>query len=266
MMGQRVFVMNDSKFDDYDRKLWREVVKRIFYLPYNGALSAGGRNRGYLRFMGFPDSRIEDGYDSISLDRIRATAATEVAPGGTAFENRHFTIVARLIPKKNIPLALRAYALYRAQTKNPRMLEIVGSGPEYANLMALTEQLGIVKDVSFRGWQQSDVVAKSLAHTLAVILPSTEEQYGLAIVEALAMGLPVIVSDNCGVRDHLVRNACNGFVVEPDNYEGLAWFMCRLSEDRVLWESMSRISTVKAEQGDVSHFADGVLKLMDAPR
>ena len=109
-------------------------------------------------------------------------------------------------------------------------------------------------------------MAKILANTLALILPSTEEQYGLVVIEALAMGLPVIVSDNCGARDELVRNSCNGFVVEPDNHEGLAWFMRHIAEDRTLWENMSRNSKLKAVQGDVSRFAAGVLQLMGDPK
>lgn len=110
-MGFHVFTMNDSKFDDYSRSLWRELAKSLFFLPYQGALAASQRSADYLRFLGVPHDRIALGYDAISTSRIRMLANAAPAPHGALFEQRHFTIIARLLPKKNIALALRAFAL-----------------------------------------------------------------------------------------------------------------------------------------------------------
>src|SRR5579871_628552 len=49
---KKVFVMGDSKFDDYQRHVFREAGKAIFYTPYNGALVSGERSASYLRFLG----------------------------------------------------------------------------------------------------------------------------------------------------------------------------------------------------------------------
>jgi len=119
LTGARVFVMNDSKFDDYRRYLARELVKRVFYLPYDGAIASAARAADYLRFLGVPESRILSHYDTMSTERIRRLAGVARAPGGPAFAARHFTIVARLVEKKNIATALRAYALYRAEAPQP---------------------------------------------------------------------------------------------------------------------------------------------------
>ena len=64
-----------------------------------------------------------------------------------------------------------------------------------------------------------------LRKSLALILPSTEEQFGFVVLEALALGIPVIVSENVGARDLHVRTGVNGFIFEPDNEKGLAFFM-----------------------------------------
>lgn len=264
-LGDRVFTMADSKYDDYPRHLWRESGKRIFMLPYLGALGASLRSRDYLRFLGIRAERIIGGYDSLSVARIRNLAGCPPAPAGIPFADRHFTIVARLVPKKNLFLALKAYSLYVAQDIAPRPLHLCGNGPLEAKLKAHAEELGVGAHVIFHGFVQTDVVARLLGSTLALILPSTEEQFGQVVPEALAMGLPVILSDNCGARDELVRTGINGFVVEPDNAEGLAWFMHLMATDEALWKRMSTAANTFAPRGDVVQFARGVIELAGMP-
>jgi glycosyltransferase involved in cell wall biosynthesis len=83
-------------------------------------------------------------------------------------------------------------------------------------------------------------VARILASTLALILPSVEEQHGLVVNEALAMGVPVLISDNCGARDLLVRSGINGYIFEPDNASGLAHFMGVLDRDAEEWQRLAQ--------------------------
>lgn len=69
------------------------------------------------------------------------------------------------------------------------------------------------------------------------------------------MGLPVVLSDVCGARDNLVRSGKNGFIVEPDNPEGMAFFMKLLGTDEALWTRFSQEASRSAELGDVRQFA-----------
>lgn len=262
LSGCHVFLMADSKFDDKPRSLWRENLKRLFFLPYHGALACGRRSRDYVRFMGIPEHRIATEYDTLSIDRIRRLADKPPAPDGTPFERRHFTIVARFVPKKNIVMALDGYAAYCRSTSEPRDLHICGSGPLEPEIKARIATHGIEDKVVLHGFVQTEAVAKVLGDTLALILPSIEEQFGLVVIEALAMGLPVIVSENCGARDELVRAGINGFVIEPDNPMGLAFFMQILSSDRALWHRMASSALDSTPKGDVGAFVDGVAQLI----
>ena len=110
----------------------------------------------------------------------------------------------------------------------------------------------------------TDGVARILATTLALILPSVEEQFGNVVIEAQAMGLPVILSDVCGARDHLIRTGVNGFVIEPDNPLGLSFFMTMLSEDEELWRRMATAAAEGADKGDVRQFSVAVRSFVDA--
>ncbi|TCT18705.1 glycosyltransferase involved in cell wall biosynthesis [Thiobaca trueperi] len=256
--GGRVFTMNNSKFDDKPRHVWKEVGKSFFLLPYQGVLSTGIRSKSYWQFLGLKAGTVRGEYNTVSLDRIRRQAGVPPAPNGPAFQDRHFTAIARLVPKKNLSMLLSAYALYRQTVSAPRPLHLCGSGPGEAALRQQADDLSLAEYIVFRGWLQDDAISQTLGQTLTLLLPSVEEQFGNVVIEAQAMGLPVILSDNCGARDLLVRSGVNGFVIEPDNPRGMAYFMRLLSEDEALWRRMCDAATASALQGDVQRFVEGV--------
>jgi glycosyltransferase involved in cell wall biosynthesis len=259
LLGHRVIVMNDSKFDDRQRFLWRENLKSLFYLPYSGAIASSTRAKDYLRFLGFKAGTIGTNYDTMNLARIVSLSKASPAPDGTPFLDRHFTIIARLVPKKNISMALEAYRIYRSAAKFPRRLYICGSGELETDLRELARKLDIAGDVVFTGFIQAAEIAQRLATTLALLLPSIEEQFGNVVIEAQALHVPVILSENCGARDLLIRSGVNGFVIEPDNAAGLAFFMQLLSDDEDLWRRMCLAAATCVRHGDVKGFAMAVV-------
>jgi glycosyltransferase involved in cell wall biosynthesis len=261
MAGVHVFIMNDSKFDDYDRSIWREILKRMYHIPYRGGLAAGIRSKDYMRFLGVRPDSIELGYDSVSVDRLRTLAAVEPAPGGRPHDGRHFVIIARWVAKKNIITALQAYALYAGKVETPRPLVLCGYGELEGQIRRAIADLGLGELVDIRGAVDARGVCEVLANALALLLPSTEEQFGLVVVEAQALGVPVIVSQNCGACDEIVRTGVNGFLVEPNNVAGYAFYMQLLHENEAIWKALSSASGHYAELGDVERFANGVIKL-----
>jgi L-malate glycosyltransferase len=262
LLGRRLVTMQDSKFDDKQRYLAKEIVKSILYAPYQAALAAGARSKAYLTFLGLPEDRVIIGYDTVSVERVRALAETPPAPDGAPHADRHFTIVARFVPKKNLSLALDAYAAYVARHPHaPRDLHLCGSGELEGELRQQAERLGL-KGVHFRGYLQEREIARVLGSSLALILPSVEEQHGLVINEALAMGVPVLVSDNCGARDLLVRSGVNGFVFEPDNADGLAYFMAIVDEDIDEWTRLAAGAGQFQRPADTTLFVDAVEQVL----
>jgi glycosyltransferase involved in cell wall biosynthesis len=261
LTGSRVFAMIDSKFDDKPRRVWFEMLKSLMFAPYHGALVGSARTAEYLSFLGMRKRPIEGDYDTISIERIRQLANIEPSPGGAPYAERDFVCVARLVPKKNHRTLLAAYARYRQLALQPRDLHLCGNGPEQERLEAQARELGIAEHVHFHGFVQTEGVAQRLGRSLALILPSTEEQFGQVVLEAQAMGLPVIVSDNVGARDKHVRTGVNGFVVEPTNTEGIARYMAMLSDNEPLWRGMSQAALETAPSGDVANFVGSVQRL-----
>jgi len=262
--GTRIYLMMESKFDDKQRFVASEFLKKTFFLPYRGALAGGERTREYLRFFGFDPAKIHFGYDTVSMDRIRRLAGSPPAPAGIDFRHRHFTIVARLVPKKNIAMALAAYSEYcNVAGAAARELHICGSGELEEQLRGAAKQLGLAS-VVFRGFVQSPEVAQILSSTLALILPSVEEQWGLVVNEALAMGVPILCSLNAGARDLLVRTAINGYVFEPDNSDGLAQLLSWVGSDEREWRRLAEGSNRLSVLADTAHFAAAIRQITGA--
>ena len=260
--GRRVYVMNDSKFDDKPRVFWRERAKRVLTLPYLGGIAAGARSKDYMRLLGVPAERIFAFYDNISVARIRRLAKAPPAPQGAPFKDRHFTIVARLVPKKNLLTAIASFALYCKAVPAPRPLIIVGSGPMEAEIRARIAELGLGGKIALTGFLESEGVCEILSRTLALLMPSTEEQFGIAALEAISMGVPPIVSENCGVRDCFVREGVNGFVVDASDAACIGSLLTLIGSDEARWRAMAAACADFAEQGDVAHFAESVEALV----
>ena len=259
VLGRRVVIMQDSKFDDKPRWLLREVGKWALYLPYSAALVGGARTKSYLEFLGLAPERVAIGYDAIALDRLAQLAELPPAPDGMPHAARHFTAIARFVPQKNLGAAIDAYALYRRTAASPRQFHLCGAGPLEAELKARADGIpGIV----FRGFLQEAEIAKTLAASLALLLPSLEEPFGLVVNEAIAFGVPVILSENCGARDLIVKSAVNGYLVEPDNVEGMAHFMSWLDRDAGEWRRLSLNARQFRAAADVGNFVRAVGRLV----
>ncbi|MDB5539297.1 MAG: glycosyl transferase family 1 [Devosia sp.] len=258
VLGKRLYFLGDSKFDDYPRRLWREVLKSIYLWPYHGAMSGSPRSRDYLRFLGFR-APITPGYDTVDTARIRKQAGLFAAP---QFAERHFVHIARLVPKKNTMVLIEAMGLLQRSGRLSRILRILGDGPEGEALRCRVRDLGLEEWVRFDGFVQTAAVSATLSRSLCIILPSIEEQFGQVVAEALALGVPAIVSPAVGARDELVRSGVNGFVVEPDNAEGLAYFMHLLSSDQELWASMSAGTERYRDFAGTARFSASALALI----
>jgi glycosyltransferase involved in cell wall biosynthesis len=258
LLGRRVLVMQDSKFDDYDRFLHRELAKRLFYLPYEGAIVGSKRSRDYLLFLG--QKRIVLGYNSSDVERIAAFRS----PVQTPFADRPFVVLARMIPKKNLTLAIEAFQSYRRSTGDlMRRMLFIGDGPLRASLEAFATERGLFAHIDFVGWLQEPDALARLSNSVALLLTSTEEQFGNVVGEAASLGIPVIVSSNAGAADRLVRPFINGFILPPSDPEVWAGAMAYIVADQDRWRSMAHQSEqVAAETWDAHNFRDGVDELI----
>ncbi|MDD1711079.1 MAG: glycosyltransferase family 4 protein [Methanoregulaceae archaeon] len=128
---------------------------------------------------------IPNGIDLPEIDRIR--------PSGT---DTDMVFVGRLIREKHVDLLIRAIGILKEGEPGIRCL-IIGDGPERALLEELVESCGVRENVRFTGFlQNSGEVISRMKSSRVFVLPSTREGFGIAALEALACGLPVITTDH----------------------------------------------------------------------
>ncbi|WP_295633338.1 glycosyltransferase [Novosphingobium sp.] len=264
LSGKRMVVFSESKLDDKPRNTLGELAKRLILWPYNAAIVGATRHIAYFRMLGFRRRAVLPGYDGVGLDRVRAQGGGQLAPGGRPFEQRDFVFVGRFVDKKNLPHLVESFARYVAIAgAGARRLVLVGSGPDEPALRAMVGTLGLADQVEFPGFLPAGAVSRCLADALALVLPSVEEQWGLVVNEALAFGLPVIVSHQVGSRDALVRDGVNGHVVTSDSVEQLAQAMHDIASDRGKWEAKVAASHQRAWLGDCERLADALELLIE---
>jgi glycosyltransferase involved in cell wall biosynthesis len=143
--------------------------------------------------------------------------------------------------------------LLRAMARTNRgKLVIAGEGPLRASLERLSRELGLQDRVTLVGVQED--IAALMAKADVFVHPSIVEGFGLAVVEAMAAGLPVIASDVPGMRRILGESAV---VFRTGDAEALAVCLKRLAEDRNLCASASAAGRERATQYGIEKMAAG---------
>ncbi|HSE27389.1 MAG TPA: glycosyltransferase [Gemmatimonadales bacterium] len=139
--------------------------------------------------------------DAVQPMPLTARGGPARAPRGPA--PGQLVLVARLTPQKRVDLAIEALALLAGQGVEAR-LRVVGDGPARRALERLAAARGLGAIVAFEGQVPTSRVAAFLAEAEVALFPAAGEGFGLAAVEALEQGTPVVAcTDGGGVRDVL---------------------------------------------------------------
>jgi len=232
--GIPMVVMSESARGDEPRTWWKEVIKRRIVNLYSAALVGGQRHVEYLIELGMPRERIVTGYDVVDNDYF-AQRAIEIRNSKSEIRKEYglpenyFLASARFIEKKNLPSLIRAYAEYREKWKGhtPWDLVLLGDGPLRETLNTQLSTFNLHSRVHLPGFKQYDELPVYYAFANAFVHASTTEQWGLVVNEAIASGLPIIVSDRCGCVPELVQG--NGFTFDPMNEHELAAQMSKMA-------------------------------------
>ncbi len=150
--------------------------------------------------------------NGIDFERIQ-----EVKPSG---EESDVVFAGRLIRDKNVDILIKAMRLLRDEIPDIKCV-IIGDGPERARLEKLTEDVGLKRNVYFKGFlsEHNDVLAL-MKSSKVFVLPSTREGFGIVALEANACGLPVItVKHEMNATKDLIRIGKNGFICDLNEAE-----------------------------------------------
>jgi len=162
------------------------------------------------------------------------------------------TSIARLVEKKGIEYGIRAVAKLVKSNKKVEY-NIVGDGPLKAELSRIVEDFGIAPLVKFLGWKEQQEVIGILKDTDILLAPSItgkdSDQEGIpaALIEAMAMGLPVVSTRHSGIPE-LIEDGISGFLVPEHDVDALAERLNYLIEYPEVWPEIGRAGRVFVEK------------------
>lgn len=173
---------------------------------------------------------------------------------------RRIVAVGRLAPQKNHDLLLRAYAQFARQCPG-YTLEIYGKGMQEKKLRILAGELGVSDHVIFKGF--SGQVREEIRKAAMYVLSSDYEGISNSMLEALALGIPVIATDcPCGGSRTYIQEGINGLLVPVKDVTALANAMRRLAGDPQLGARLGREAQKLKERLSVTRIADSFLQLL----
>ena len=215
-------LMTESTAFDHKQKFIRELLKKtVIRSLFNWAVTGGKAHVRYLEQLGFPRNRIAGFYDVVDNDTIRqGTAALRQRAARSAPQSApqspSFLFVGRLAEEKNVEGLLRSWLAYRAEGGSWPLV-LAGDGPCGDALRAMAAASPFAADVRFPGLCSARELLPLYAAAGCFALPSTREPWGLVVNEAMAAGLPVLVSDRCGCCEDLLAEGENGFSFPPED-------------------------------------------------
>lgn len=190
-----------------------------------------------------PATTVPLGDDPPAAGTVLPAGAARLA-SGTRDGSVRIGAVGRLTVQKDYPLLLEAFR--RLGERWPDLhLEIVGEGPERAALGELAEALGISKRVTFLGTFPPDDMPAAFARWQVFAMTSAWESFGIAAVEAMAAGLPVVATSVEGLRE-VITSGVDGVLVPPGDPAALAAALDSLLADAAFRERLGTAAVTTA--------------------
>ncbi len=207
----------------------RRQQRRWLVRRADGFLVYGTAARDYVVDLGADSSRVHCAWNTVDTARY---LALHRAPEPRADEPIRLLSVGYLERGKRIDLLLDAVAHARRRGENIQ-LDVVGDGSERANLESHAQRLGLNDAVRFLGFRPNAELPQHYAAAHAFAFPTQYDVWGLALLEAMAAGLPALASPRAGATRDLVVEGETGFAVEFMRTEDAAESLCRLRQSGI---------------------------------
>ena len=185
---------------------------------------------------------------------VKAELKARFGIGGAAL-----VYMGRLSYEKSIDLVIKALATV-VQSKPDTALLVIGDGPERDGLERLAATLGVADRVIFTGYLLGAPLVEALQAGDIFVLGSKSENMPLAVLEAMAAGLPIVSVASLGMRE-IVRNGENGFLLAPDNPDQMARCLIQLIDDTPKRRCLAQASRELAEKYSAVSFAQQLIDI-----
>ena len=221
------FLWSESNLQDIRKgRALVELLKDEFFRQCRGFVVPGKSAAEYLLSHGIKRGTIFTALNAVDNDLFAKEAAAARAEANQlrtelALPERYFLFAGRLVREKGVFELLSAYSMLHPEVRKQIALVFAGDGPCRGELEIRSASIspGLIK---FVGFTQREQLAAYYALAEMLILPTYSDTWGLVVNEAMACGLPVVVSRLAGCVPDLVMEDWNGRVVEPRDVRSLS--------------------------------------------
>jgi glycosyltransferase involved in cell wall biosynthesis len=251
------------------RPLWIRLLHKVLLSRFDAFLAIGKANKEFYLEYGVPREKVFTCNYFVDNQRFGKGSgeASGVREGirsawGIKKEDACFLFSGKLIPKKRIFDLLSAFEKARRRSEKVYLL-VVGAG----ELMESAKQFASERNlpVAFAGFLNQTEIVKAYAAADCLVLPSDYgETWGLVVNEAMACGLPAIVSDRVGCGPDLIENGVTGRIFPFGDTKALAGIMLEMAADREQLACMGRKARKKVEAYSVENAVEGTLQAVHA--
>lgn len=206
-----------------------------------------------------PDSKLELFFENgVTSEFFRPGYMRTLSP-----ESIRLLFVGRLTAYKGADILLTAISRLDDDIKKRVRLTIVGDGPEKRNLQRLAVELGIGEAIQFTGWINQIDTIEHYRRADIFCFPSIREFGGAVVLEAMASGLPCIVTDYGGIAEYVSGDA--GFKIPPKSrhymVEAFAKKIHLLATDKSLYGSLSQAAISRAAEFEWGKKVKGLMDI-----
>jgi glycosyltransferase involved in cell wall biosynthesis len=179
---------------------------------------------------------------------------------------RNFLFLGRLHPKKGCDILLDAFARLSSRESTSLIL----AGPDQigweANLRNQAARLNLTDRVVFTGMLQGNMKQGAFASADAFVLPSHQENFGISVVEALAAGVPVLISNRVNIWREI--DADRAGYIESDDLEGTSRLLQRWIDTSSAERDAIRRNARRCfeQRFEIDHAVDSLLQTLNEPR
>jgi len=209
------------------------LEKNYLKYKFDGYVAVSDFTKQKLMYkMGIDSEKIEVVRNGIDLELYNSTIVDK------KYDDPTVVTVSRLVPYKRIDDLIKALKILKRDIPNIR-LKIIGVGPQEILLKNLSRQLGLEKNIDFLGKvNKTEDMIKILKQSHVFVLSSITEGFGMVVIEAMASGIPYVVSDIPPIRE--TTNGVGGLYFEPKNFKDLANNIRRILTDDLLQKCLTR--------------------------
>lgn len=231
------------------------TYRRWLYRHTDAFLAYGSRAQAFLEARGAPASRIVQGWQVIPPEQLPPPSRTRQQLGLNAAPL--ILAVGYLTRRKGFDLLIQAFQ----RLTQPAQLAIVGDGPERQQL---AEMAANQPNIHLTGHLDGAEKSSWYAAADLFVLPTRHDPWGLVVNEAMAFGLPVVVTDAAGCAADLVKG--NGRIVPAENVPALARTLDDLLANKPLRQEMGKLSQELIKPYNVKNAAVAFLQAMQVAR